>query len=74
MNGEEMNSLVAKRLRAALDDLGMSIEDAAPRASMSTASLYRKLRGERNITMTELFRLAVLMGRDPVSFLRDPDA
>jgi transcriptional regulator with XRE-family HTH domain len=74
MNLEDYNGLVAKRLRAALNELGMTVTDTAPRAGMSTASLYRKLRGERDITFTELFRLAVLMGRDPASFLRDPDA
>lgn len=73
MDVDDSTRLVAKRLRAALREAGMSVEEAAPRAGMSVPSLYRKLRGERHITFTELVHVAVLTGRHPSSFVRDLD-
>nr|WP_258378192.1 hypothetical protein [Curtobacterium sp. MCPF17_047] len=40
---------------------------------MSVSSLYRKLRGERHITFTEIVYIALLTGRDPSSFMRNLD-
>ncbi|MFJ4220638.1 helix-turn-helix domain-containing protein [Curtobacterium luteum] len=65
--------LIAKRLRAALHDAGLSVEEVAPRAGMGKSSLYRKLRGERHITFTELCMLSAVLGRHPSSFLRGHD-
>ncbi|MCS5513158.1 helix-turn-helix domain-containing protein [Curtobacterium flaccumfaciens pv. betae] len=73
MDVDDSTRLVAKRLRAALREAGMSVEEAAPRAGMSVPSLYRKLRGERHITFTELVHIAALTGRHPSSFMRDLD-
>lgn len=74
MDLDDTTRLVAKRLRAALHEAGMTVEEAAPRAGMSVSSLYRKLRGERHITFTELARVAALTGRHPSSFVRNLDA
>ncbi|UXZ57140.1 hypothetical protein [Curtobacterium sp. Arg-1] len=63
MDIDDSTRLVAKRLRAALREAGMSVP-----------SLYRKLRGERHITFTELVHIAVLTERHPSSFLRNLDA
>ena len=71
---DETNRLLAKRLRAALDELGITIKATAPQVGMSPQSLYRKLRGERPITWNELVNLSVLVNRHPGSFLRDRDA
>ncbi len=71
MEIDDTNRLVAKRMRAALREAGMTVEEAAPRAGMSASSLYRKLRGERHITFTELVHIAVLTGRHPSSFMRN---
>lgn len=71
---DETNRLLAKRLRAALDELGITIKAAAPQVGMSPQSLYRKLRGERQITWNELVNLSVLVNRHPGSLLRDRDA
>ncbi|WP_375342156.1 helix-turn-helix domain-containing protein [Curtobacterium sp. MCPF17_047] len=73
MEIDESNRLVAKRMRAALREAGMTVEEAAPRAHMSVSSLYRKLRGERHITFTEIVYIALLTGRDPSSFMRNLD-
>jgi len=70
---DDMNGLVAIRLRAALDELGITIKATAPQVGMSPQSLYRKLRGERPITWNELVNLSVLVNRHPGSFLRDWD-
>jgi transcriptional regulator with XRE-family HTH domain len=74
MNAKDANTLVSMRLRATLDELGMTIRDAARQAGMSTATLYPKLRGERNVTWTELVSLSIVIGRHPGWFLRDRDA
>ncbi|WIB16659.1 helix-turn-helix transcriptional regulator [Curtobacterium sp. MCPF17_050] len=74
MEVDDSTRLLAKRMRAALREAGMTVEEAAPRAHMSVSSLYRKLRGERHITFTELTYIAVLTGRHPSSFMRDVDA
>lgn len=74
MEIDDSSRLLAKRMRAALREAGMTVEETAPRAGMSVSSLYRKLRGERHITFTELVYIAVLTGRDPSSFMRDLDA
>lgn len=71
---DETNRLLAKRLRAALDELGIAIKAAAPQVGSSPQSLYRKLRGERPITWNELVNLSVVVNRHPGSFLRDWDA
>ena len=71
MEIDDTNRLVAKRMRAALREAGTTVEEAAPRAGMSALSLYRKLRGERHITFTELVHIAVLTGRHPSSFMRN---
>lgn len=70
MDVDDTTRLIAKRLRAALQDANIPVEEAAQRAGMSASSLYRKLRGERHITLTELCYLSVVAGRDPVSFVR----
>ena len=73
MDIDDSTRLVAKRLRAALREAGMSVEEAAPRAGMSVPSFYRKLRVERHSTFTELVHIAVLTGRHPSSFVQDLD-
>lgn len=70
MEVDESTRLVAERLRAALHDAGLSVEDVAPRAGMGKSSLYRKLRGERHITFTELCMLSAVLGRHRSSFAR----
>jgi len=73
MEVDDATRLVAKRLRAALHDAGLSVEEVAPRAGMGKSSLYRKLRGERQITFTELCMLSAVLGRHPSSFVRNLD-
>lgn len=70
MDVDDATRLVSKRLRAALRDGGLSVEAVAPRAGMGRSSLYRKLRGERHITFTEICRLSAVVGRHPSSFMR----
>lgn len=74
MTFDDTNRLVALRLRAALDELDITVKAAAPGVGMSPQSLYRKLRGERPVTWTELVSISVLVNRHPGSFLRDRDA
>lgn len=74
MNVDDATRLVAKRMRAALREASLTVEEVAPRAGMSASSLYRKLRGERHITFTELAMFAAVLGRHPSSFVKDLDA
>jgi len=73
MEIDDGTRLVAKRIRAALRDASFSVEEVAPRAGMGKSSLYRKLRGERHITFTELCRLSAVLNRHPSSFMRNLD-
>lgn len=73
MDIDDSTRLVAKSLRPALREAGISVEKAGSRTGMSVPSLYRKLRGGRHITFTELVHIAVLTARHPSSFVRDLD-
>lgn len=73
MDVDDTTRLIAKLLRVALHDASLSVEKIAPRAGTGKPSLYRKLRGERHITFTELCMLSVVAGRHPSSFVRNLD-
>ena len=73
MEVDDTTRLLAKRLRAALHDAGLTVEEMAPRARMGKSSLYRKLRGERHITFTEICMLSAVLVRHPSSFMRSRD-
>ena len=60
---------IAVRLKAALDDAGYTVVEAAPLVGCSSVSLYRKLRGEKPMWLDELDRIVKLTGRDFSFFL-----
>jgi hypothetical protein len=70
---DALNSWLAQRLKVALREAGLSPQRAAQELQLSQATMYRKLRGERDVKWWEVLQVASLTGRPVAWFMPDEE-
>jgi transcriptional regulator with XRE-family HTH domain len=65
-------TVFGERVRARRHELGLSQEEVAERAGMHFTYVGSVERGERNISLVNIVRLAAALGVDPGELLRGP--
>jgi Predicted transcriptional regulators len=69
----ELQRIVGRNIRRLRRERGLSQEDLADELGVHRTYMGGVERGERNLTLRSLERLASRLGVDPVSLLADPD-
>lgn len=72
MTNEETTKYIALNVRKALKKAGYTIEAASRDAGIAATTLTRRLQKPESFTMNELFALANITKRSPMSFLKEP--
>lgn len=70
----ELQSIVGRNIRRLRRERGLSQEQLADELGVHRTYMGGVERGERNITLQSLERLAARLGVAPVSLLADPDS
>lgn len=72
MTNEETTKYIALNVRKALKKAGYTVEAASRDAGIAATTLTRRLQKPESFTMNELFALADITKRSPMSFLKEP--
>ncbi len=68
----ELQKTLGRNLRRLRESQGMSQEDFADKLGYHRTYLGGVERGERNLTLRSVERIAFLVGGDPISLLTEP--
>lgn len=74
MNQTPYRRIVAAEVRAAMGRAGVNQTQLAKRINMSPSALSQRLTADRPFTTDHLFEIAEVLGVDPLSLLKRPEA
>ncbi|MFX0581195.1 helix-turn-helix domain-containing protein [Nocardia nepalensis] len=66
---EQLDRVIAEGVRRALGEAGIGMKDLVRGASIPSAVLRRQLAAEASFTLTELAKIAAILGRRTVDLL-----